>query len=488
MTSMMASTPSTVSPKPLISVVIPAYNEERLLPASLLALQEQDYDGPYEVIVVNNASTDRTAEIAQVMGARVVDEPRKGYVHALQAGFAAAQGEIVACTDADTRVPPDWLSRLTVNLTTRSGVVATGGIFAFADGPVLLRLGNLLVNRLNWHLTGVNMAVWRWAYEQVGGIDPAVNFGADADLGLRLRRLGKVVIDRRLVVRTSARRFQAAFLKTLWLYWINDLWLALFGRCCFYAFPDIRSVRSPRPSKRRWAVTSVLFSLLFLLVFSAVSPGAQVFGKVVAHGQRDQRAVALTFDDGPSPYTTQVLDVLDTYQIKATFFLIGQNVERHPDLAKRIASEGHALGNHTQTHPLWGAVGTPSREMQELTDAETAILNETGVAPTLFRPPHGWRSPWMMRVARDLGYRVVTWNVAGEDWRRPSPETIAQRVLRRVRPGAIILLHDGLETQVDPAMQNTVAALPLIIEGLLDRGYRFVTVPELIQMTQDQRE
>jgi peptidoglycan-N-acetylglucosamine deacetylase len=474
--------------RPFVSVVIPAYNEEYVLADCLTALEQQQYDGPYEVIVVNNASTDHTPEIARSKGARVVDEPRKGNVHALRAGLAAAQGEIVACTDADTRASPDWICRLVSHLTAQPGVVAAGGIFAFYDGPAWLRLGSLLVNQMGWHLQGVNMAMWRWAYEQIGGLDPMVNFGADAVLGLRLRRLGRVVIDRRLVMRTSARRFQAALWKTLWLYWINDLWLALFARCLFYSFPDIRILPAPRPARRRWALAGVVLAVFALLAFSALSPGAQVFGKVVAHGRPGEKVVALTFDDGPSPYTAQVLDILARYQVKATFFLIGQNVERHPDLARRIVAEGHAVGNHTYSHPLWGAAETPVHDMQELNAAETAIFRATGIAPNLFRPPHGWRSPWMVRIAHSLGYRVVTWNVAAGDWDRPQPQVIAEHVLSRLRPGAIVLLHDGLETQADPAMQNTVAALPLIIEGLQARGYRLVTVPELIQLTEDKRE
>jgi peptidoglycan/xylan/chitin deacetylase (PgdA/CDA1 family) len=481
---MVSKTPATPL-RPFVSVVIPAYNEEYMLADCLTALQQQQYDGPYEVIVVNNASTDHTPDIARSQGARVVNEPRKGYVHALRAGLAAAQGEIVACTDADTHPSPDWICRLVNHLTAQPGVVAAGGIFSFYDGPAWLRLGSRLVNHLGWHLLGVNMAVWRWAYEQVGGLDPTVNFGADADLGLRLRRLGRVVIDRRLVILTSARRFQAALWKTLWLYWINDLWLALFGRCLFYSFPDVRILPAHRRARRR-ALVGVVLTVFALLAFSALSPRAQVFGKVVAHGQSADKVVALTFDDGPSLYTAQVLDILARYQVKATFFLIGQNVEQHPDLAQRIVAEGHAVGNHTYSHPLWAAIETPAHEQQELNAAETAILHATGIAPNLFRPPHGWRSPWLVHTARHLRYKVVTWNIAAGDWRRPQPQVIAERVLSQLRPGAIVLLHDGLETQTDPAMQNTVAALPLILNGLEARGYRLVTVPELIQLTVDQ--
>jgi glycosyltransferase involved in cell wall biosynthesis len=225
---------------PHASVIVPVYNEEALLAESLAALLQQDYAGTYEVIAVNNACTDRSPEIATAMGVRVVDEPCRGIAHAWRAGFASAQGEILAATDADTRVPPDWLSRLVAALTARPGVVAVGGVYRFYDGPTYLRIGSRMLTMLTWHLAGVNMAIWRWAYEASGGLDPSVNFGADTKLTQRLRRLGRVVLDRRLVVDTSARRFEAAFWPSVWLYLANDLWLALFRRPLFYDFPDIR--------------------------------------------------------------------------------------------------------------------------------------------------------------------------------------------------------------------------------------------------------
>jgi glycosyltransferase involved in cell wall biosynthesis len=249
---------------PFVSIVVPVYNEEILLADTLAALQKQDYDGAYEIVVVNNACTDRSPEIARSMGVRVVAEQRKGVVHALRAGFAAARGEIVALTDADTRAPRDWLSRLVANLTARPGVAAVGGIYAFYDGPLWLRLSSLLVNRASWQLIGANMAVWRWAYESIGGLDPRVNLGWDAELGRRLRRVGGVAVDRRLIVRTSARRFQAAVWQTWWRYFVNDLWLTFFGRALFYDFADIRTVeRSQVP--RWWPAVTVLLTALAVI-------------------------------------------------------------------------------------------------------------------------------------------------------------------------------------------------------------------------------
>lgn len=471
----------TASSKPFVSVVVPVYNEEYVLADCLNALREQDYDGPYEIIVVNNACTDRSPQIARAMGCRVVDEPHKGYVHALRAGFAAARGEIIACTDADTIVPPDWVSRLVANLTRDQRTVAVSGVFDLHDcSPVLALLGSL-ASRLNWHLAGGNMAVWRHVYEAVGGFDPAVNLGADTELGQRLRRRGRVVIDRRLVVSTSGRRLQHAFWQTVWMYLFNDLWLLLLGRPRFYDFPDIRVPPRPHLALPQLFGIGLLIILLSFFVLAAANPASQVFGPILSHVQVQQPLIALTFDDGPSPYTAQVLDILDRYQVKATFFVIGRNVERHPDLARRIVAEGHVIGNHTYSHPLWVAIETPGQVARELDAAASAIREATGVSPTLFRPPHGWRSPWMIRMARHKGYQVVTWSISPDDWRRLPPEVITARILRHARPGAIILLHDGLETRRDPPVRNTVAALPAIIEALRAQGYRFVTIPELEQ-------
>jgi glycosyltransferase involved in cell wall biosynthesis len=231
------STPAT----PAVTVVVPVYNEERLLAGCLAALQQQDYAGPYEIVVADNGSTDRSAEIARGMGVRVVSEPHKGVVHALRTGFAAAAGEILAATDADTRVPRDWLSRLVADLTAHPGVAAAGGIYTFYDSPLWLRWASLLVNQLSRQLVGMNWATWRSAYEALGGLDPAVNLGWDAEFGRELKHVGRLLIDRKSVVETSARRYEVAGLwSSLLHYRLNDLWLIFVRQPLFYSFSDVR--------------------------------------------------------------------------------------------------------------------------------------------------------------------------------------------------------------------------------------------------------
>ena len=476
--------PEGQSAAPAVSVVVPAHNEAYLLSDCLAALASQDYRGAYEVIVVNNASTDHTSDIARAFGARVVDAPRKGYAHALRAGFSAARGRVIACTDADTTVPPDWITRLVADLLAQRDCVAVTGRFVFRDGPWWLRLLAHLLGGLNYQLAGGNMAVWRWAYHAVGGFDLGVNMGADRMLGLRLRRVGRIKVDRTLVARTSARRYEVAFWPAIRLYVLNDLSLVVLGRPHFVDFPDVRlpvhiRMHSRRVSRAGAALLPVLVLVLF--VCFAESPGRQVLGAVLSRAAQDQPVVALTFDDGPSPCTAEVLDVLKENHVSATFFLIGKNVERYPDLARRIVAEGDCIGNHTYSHPAWAALEDSSRLRRELDSGERAIERTTGVHTTLFRPPHGWRSPWMIGQAQRLGYTVVTWSAAADDWRRPGAMVIARRILNQARPGVIFLLHDGLEMRASPPVQETVEALPAIIAGLKTRGYRLVTVTELMQ-------
>jgi peptidoglycan/xylan/chitin deacetylase (PgdA/CDA1 family) len=367
--------------------------------------------------------------------------------------------------------------------------VACSGVFMFYDGPWFIRFIGKTFGRFNYHLAGANMAVWRRAYLASGGFDPHVNMGADVELGQRLHKFGHVVIDRTLVARTSGRRFQYAFFQTLVLYYFNDFWLILFRRPLFYNFPNIRARRVQRvqraqpafPSSRlAFARLTIAGCVLACFLWITENTENRLFGSVLAHGQQNLPLVALTFDDGPSTYTPQILDTLAKYDIKATFFMIGSNVDRFPDIARRVVAEGHAIGNHTYTHPLWAPMETPRQLHGELFKAENSIFNATEQRPNYFRPPHGWRSPWMMQLARKENYTVVTWTVSPDDWQRIPHKIIEHRVLSKCGSGSIILMHDGIELKQDPQRQETIAALPAIIAGLKSRGYRFVTIPDLI--------
>jgi peptidoglycan/xylan/chitin deacetylase (PgdA/CDA1 family) len=170
---------------------------------------------------------------------------------------------------------------------------------------------------------------------------------------------------------------------------------------------------------------------------------SRLLGPVIWRGPSHPRAIALTFDDGPSESTPALLDLLDEHQARATFFVCGENVRRLPSIARSIVARGHEIANHTDTHaPLY--LKTPDFLRRQVTVAQQRIAAATGVAPTLFRPPYGCRWPGLAGVLEAEGLRAVMWTTIASDWRLP-PEKIAARLLPAARPGAIFCLHDGRE-------------------------------------------
>jgi peptidoglycan/xylan/chitin deacetylase (PgdA/CDA1 family) len=201
-------------------------------------------------------------------------------------------------------------------------------------------------------------------------------------------------------------------------------------------------------------------------------------GMVVSHRVTSEKVVALTFDDGPDPhYTSRVLDILHRASIHATFFEEGRMIERYPQIARRVFAEGHAIGNHTYSHPYLVRL-SPQAVHQEFDSCERCLEANVGVSTTLFRPPRGDWNPAIYREAIRDHDHLILWTVAMEHHDVSTPQAMAQRVLQRVRPGGIILMHDGAFV----SREATVQALPILIEGLQRRGYRCVTVPELLHL------
>lgn len=205
---------------------------------------------------------------------------------------------------------------------------------------------------------------------------------------------------------------------------------------------------------------------------------------VVGHGLTEARVMALTFDDGPNlPYTRDILQILEQYGVKATFFLLGKNVRAFPSVAKAIAQAGHVVGNHTYTHPR-RVQKNPLSFYREIIHTHRLISKTTGEKPRMFRPPYVQQDPWLFALLRVImRYQVVLWSASGKDWTGEDAEAITGRILNDVEPGGIIDLHDGSEDIGDKAFSDrsqTVIALPMLIERLREQGYRFVTIPELI--------
>jgi len=237
-----------------VSVVVPAYNEEVLLPACLAALRVQDFAGDVEIIVVDNASTDRTAEAARSHGVIVLEEPERGYCRALIRGFEAATGEVIACTDADTVVPPDWISRLVREYARRPEAVAIGGHVEFTRRNWKCRLLTRLVlpvfNRIDRsnpdgpHLWGANFSVRRDAFREVGGWNPRFSLQADSELSVRLRKVGRVVLLDSLTVHTSSRRWNQSLLLNGFIYASNWFWFKFFSVPLYTDFPTVRCAQA----------------------------------------------------------------------------------------------------------------------------------------------------------------------------------------------------------------------------------------------------
>lgn len=224
-------------------------------------------------------------------------------------------------------------------------------------------------------------------------------------------------------------------------------------------------------------------------VYASRWPTSQLFGATLVDAldpDPSRHTVALTFDDGPSPRNTQaLLDALATVDTRATFFLIGNHVRRHPDLARRIVSAGHTVGNHTDMHPDL-ARKPLTRILAEMERCQATIADTTGVLPTLFRPPYGSRRPAVLRVSRKLGMVPVLWNITAQDWTEPDAADLLTRIdislakNRRRGRTSNLLLHDA--SHLDGTTPHGRVATIAAVQTLLQRpDLRFVPVTDFLQ-------
>jgi peptidoglycan/xylan/chitin deacetylase (PgdA/CDA1 family) len=191
--------------------------------------------------------------------------------------------------------------------------------------------------------------------------------------------------------------------------------------------------------------------------------------------------LALTFDDGPhGTLTPRLLDLLAQRRVKATFYVIGRNVQAHPEIARRIVAEGHEIANHTWTHPQLSRLSA-ARVADELSRTHEAVLEAAGVPMTNLRPPYGAFNDEVRRVAFDRhGYDTIMWSVDPLDWKHRNSSRVARELVQGAAPGAVLLCHDIHAT--------TVAAMPATLDELLGRGFRFVTVGELMALDESGRQ
>lgn len=244
------------------------------------------------------------------------------------------------------------------------------------------------------------------------------------------------------------------------------------------------------------AVLTTAAAAAGIAAYAAAYPRSQLFGSTVCR-TNSPRKLALTFDDGPNPaITPKLLDLLDRYKARATFFVIGKHARECPDLLKETAARGHVIGNHTDAHPNLFWLKSDQITV-ELRCCNYSIISATGAPPRWLRPPFGTRNPWVVPVARELKQRVVMWTLLPGDWRATSSEwliprmkPIATRAQRNLGPagaantaattGDILCLHDGSHRQLNADRLPTLAALEHWLPRWRDLGLEFVTIEDAV--------
>jgi peptidoglycan/xylan/chitin deacetylase (PgdA/CDA1 family) len=219
----------------------------------------------------------------------------------------------------------------------------------------------------------------------------------------------------------------------------------------------------------------VLVIWISLLVFGSVNIRTDFYVKAFCKGKTSEKLVCLTFDDGPDPSATpEILEILEKNKIQATFFVIGQKAEQHPELLKLIEQKGHLIGNHSFSHAFFFDLFGRKKMEQDLLKAEDIIQNITGKKTGYFRPPYGVTNPVLAKVVNNLGYKVIGWSVRSLDTVKKNENEIISRIKKGLHPGAVILMHDDREI--------TAKVLERVILMVKEDGYRFVGLKEMMEM------
>jgi len=229
----------------------------------------------------------------------------------------------------------------------------------------------------------------------------------------------------------------------------------------------------------------IIFIILAVISFTVFFDEAVIVRRdTIYHVPSSEKVVALTFDDGPSPvWTPRILDVLKEGQVKATFFMLGMHAERYPDVARRVAEEGHEIGNHTYDHH--GVFYYKPEELdREVREAEKIIKSITGIKTKYFRPPKAWLTKKEKKQLKEMGYETVLWSLNSKDWVTFDDRYIVNYILGHIRPGDILLFHDsgGVFKPEGGRRKETVKAVSRLIGKLKERGYRFVTISQLLEL------
>ena len=228
---------------------------------------------------------------------------------------------------------------------------------------------------------------------------------------------------------------------------------------------------------------TVLIAAAGLMAHAVRTPSSTLLAPSFHRGDRDRPAIALTFDDGPSESTAELLAILSRHSVPATFFQCGTNVRRLPRVAREVLAAGHEIGNHTDSHPK---LYFKSREFiaRELASAQETIQQITSTKPRYFRPPYGVRWFGLAQAQQRLALMGVMWTTIGVDWKWPT-DRVVSRLLQGAMNGAIFCLHDGRTVEERPDIRVTLEAVRQVVPALLDQGFHFERVSEIICPTKN---
>jgi peptidoglycan/xylan/chitin deacetylase (PgdA/CDA1 family) len=240
-----------------------------------------------------------------------------------------------------------------------------------------------------------------------------------------------------------------------------------------------RRSADPKRALRRFVAGVVLVATVgFGSYVGAETPSVHWFGGGITHGPAAGGEVALTFDDGPNlSATLPIMRILDRAHVKGTFFEVGKAIDAEPQITRSLHAHGQLLGNHSYNHDQWRWLDPRYPELER---TQQAFRRAIGTCPAYYRPPHGDRTPFIAHVVSDHHMRMILWNDSSGDWALSNPRTIARRILRGAKPGAIIVLHDGLDGLPHKDRTALVRAMPLILDGLRAKHLKVVGLDELI--------
>ena len=250
--------------------------------------------------------------------------------------------------------------------------------------------------------------------------------------------------------------------------------------CSLFATALLWLGRWQKITRHTAAVGAALsLTLAGILLLLAVLPGNSFYGNVLTQAHTQRKIIALTFDDGPyPPYTQKLLKVLAQKHVKATFFMVGENAAKHPELVRKVQSEGHLIALHAGYHK--DLLKLSSDEVRaNIAYGKSTLTSITGTETHYMRPPHGFKDWSVVSAIEGAGLQVTNWSIIPRDWTNPGAQVIADRVLEKAESGAIVLLHDGDSPKKQAPREQTIEAVGLIIDALRAQGYEFVTVEEI---------